>query len=214
MGHNSNKYCRKEWYNETIDARRKYIEKRLELYVEGYDDEYDLTSAIKDGVAGKIFFSENAMSMLMDEWNVWLGCCSPIEKRVITEIRHTGCYKIITEQDGLRYEGLKLYEGARANWNSYINEKYPDKKDEEVRKNLSLYCEHVIPTSVYKERLKELYKPLRKLDLEDFKSVMNIVSICYILKSENEKLPTSGWMWDDAPFARYVNAGIKVWGQD
>lgn len=214
MGYNSNKYCRNEWYNETVDARRRYIEKRLELYAEGYDDEYDLTSAIKDGVVGKIFFSENAMSVLMNEWDSWMDCCSPIEKNVVTEIHRTGCFKIVTEQDVLRCDGLKLYDGARAKWNKYINKKYPQKEDKETREKKSLYCEHVIPTSEYKKKLKELYKPLRKLDLEDFKSVMNIVSICYVLKSENEKLPTTGWKWGDNPFARYVDAGIKVWGQD
>jgi hypothetical protein len=214
MGYNSDKYCREEWYNETVDARRKYIEKRLELYYKEYDDEYDLTSAIKDGVVGKIFFSENAMSMLMNEWETWWGCCSEIDKQVMIEIRNTGCYEIITEHGGLRCDGLKLYDSARAKWNTYINQKYPGKEDEKTRERLSLYCEHVIPTSVYKKRLKELYKRFGKLDLEDFKSVMNIVSICYILKSESEKLPTLGWKWGDAPFARYANAGIKVWGQD
>ncbi len=201
MANNVDKYKNPtRWYNSNVEERYKYVRKRLELYFDGLDDDDDFEWNIKDAVVGAVYFSKQAMNLVIQN----RAEIKPQRTRpIIKEIYDNGSYKILCESGRLQCEGLGIDD-------FFKQSKFPQK----------INIEHVIPYKYYGKKLIELFQT-NSLNLELFKHFMSCIYICIVTKEENSRFGgklrsdmPQGWQWGDDPFARYKECGIKVWGQD
>ena len=187
-------------YNRTLEGRYRYVIKWFELREENYIDDDDLEYIIKDAVVGGVYFSRDAMEMLMHN----PARIHPIRVRpLINKIVKEGHFLILDENDTLHCEGLEIDD-----FFSQSNSKYFQKR---------LRFEHVIPYKFYIEELYGLFRN-NAFDLGMFKSCMKSINVCIVLDTENSRLDKmyksdmpQGWRWGDEPFARYKEADIKIW---
>jgi hypothetical protein len=225
-GFNEHKYTYpNRWYNKDIESRYKYVTKILEYYSndqleddekdeilcvedDGLYDYEDLDFLLKEAFVGSVFFSRSLIEKVR-EWGLdKRECVNALFNRVLGNEK---CYRILNNDDTLDCEGLRLCNSFRSLWN---REKKILNKSE-----MSIRYEHVIPTAFYYRRMFELYKN-GLFNSEVFKSMFKDISVCFILKEEDNKLNKfkdimpPRWRWGDDPFARYKACGIKVWGQD
>jgi hypothetical protein len=234
-GFNEHKYTySNRWYNKDIESRYKYVTKILEYYSkgqfedsekneilciedDGLFDYEDLDFLLKEAFVGSVFFSSSLIEYVK-KWGLdKKKSMNALFNRILGEER---CYQILNNDDAFDCEGLGLCNSFRRLWNREIK-KRSEEKEIQNKSEMSLRYEHVIPTAFYYNRIIELYKN-GQFDLNVFKSMLKDISVCFILKKEDdelnekklkEKMP-DGWRWGDDPFARYKKCGIKVWGQD
>ena len=186
--------------NRTLDGRCRYVVKWFELREEDYIDDKDLEYIIKDAVVGGVYFSRDAMEMVMHK----PALIHPMRVRpLIDKIRKEGCFRILDERGILHCEGLEI--------DDFFGQSNPKHFHSRLR------FEHVIPYKFYIEELFRLFRD-QALDLDMFRLCMKSINICIVLDTENEKLDRmyksdmpQGWQWGDDPFARYKEADIKIW---
>ena len=187
-------------YNRTLEGRYRYVVKWFELREEDYIDDKDLEYIIKDAVVGGVYFSRDAMEMVMHN----PALIHPLWVRpLIDKIFKEGCFRILDERGAFHCEGLEIDDFFKQSNSKYFHSRFR--------------FEHVVPYNFY---FKELYKMFRDqtLDLDMFRLCMKSINICIVLDTENEKLDgmyksdmPHGWQWGDDPFARYKEADIKIW---
>ncbi|MBR1550395.1 MAG: hypothetical protein IJ634_07130 [Bacteroidales bacterium] len=170
----------------------------MDLRKEDYIDADDLEYILKDAVVGGVYFSKNAMEMVMRE----RASIHPLTIRpLIREIYETGCFTILDDDGILHCEGLKI--------DDFFNSS---------KFSTRLRFEHVIPYKYYSEEMCRLHD-CGLLDTSMFKLCMKSINICIVLAKENSDLDRiyranmpEGWRWGDNPFARYEKTNIEIWG--
>jgi len=202
------------WSEDDMPTRRDHINWALEAYNEKKLDKQELKFIIKNAFVSKIYVSKNVVEIFDPKMN-------PNLKDIFgTDL--LALYETLIDKGVLRFEDeLKQHKCVffdickLSDRISTYNNKQRKSGKNEVPK---IIIEHVVPVEEYMKKM--IKKEIKSLGPEDFNAIFDVVSICLVTEEDDKKLSENGLRqkmpenceYENAPFARYEEAGIKVHG--
>ncbi len=213
MENRSKFYSEGLWSKDTLKDRLNHINWALEAYNAKNLDKQELKFIIKNAFVSKIYVSEEVVESYNPQIN---PCLKDIFGTDLLDL-----YKTLIDKGVLCFEDklpncvffdiCKLSDRI----SSFNNKQRKSGKNEVP----PIIVEHVIPSEEYMRKM--IQKEITNLELNEFKAIFDVVSICLVTKGEDDdKLSKNGLRqkmpdnrnYEYAPFARYEKAEIELHG--
>lgn len=201
------------WSTDTLGKRYEHIKWALDAYNSKKLDKQELKFIIKNAFVSKIYVSEEVFE-----------CYNPLINPCLENIFGADLldlYKTLINNGILRFEdklpNCVFFDICKLSYriSSYNNKQRKSGKNEVP----PIIVEHVIPSEEYMRKM--INREITNLGYKVFKDIFDVVSICLVTKGEDDdKLSKNGLRqnmpdnckYENAPFARYEKAGIKLHG--
>lgn len=203
------------WSKDDMPTRRDHINWALKAYNDNQLDKQELKFIIKNAFVSKIYVSKNVVKIFDPKMNPNL--LKDIFGTDLLALYETLVNNgVLCLNDNPKLQKCVFFDICKLSdrISTYNNKQRKSGKNEVPK----IIIEHVIPGEEYMKRM--IKKEIKFLGPQEFIAIFDVVSICLVTKDEDyefnkhglrQKMPEN-CEYENAPFARYEEAGIKIHG--